>query len=50
MSAFGGAIAKPPYSVLHNHCAAALGITLRPWQDALDGFLAHHRAGAATHG
>jgi dTDP-4-dehydrorhamnose reductase len=26
---------KPPYSVLRNEAAAKLGITLRPWQDAL---------------
>jgi dTDP-4-dehydrorhamnose reductase len=26
---------KPPYSVLANTRAAALGVTMRPWQDAL---------------
>ena len=30
----------PEYSVLRNVAAAALGITLRPWQDALRAFLA----------
>ena len=25
----------PPYAALHNIAAAAIGITLRPWQDAL---------------
>ncbi len=40
MAAFGSAIAKPAYSVLHNFCGAALGITLRPWDDALAEFLA----------
>jgi dTDP-4-dehydrorhamnose reductase len=32
---FPGATAKPPYSVLRNFCGAALGITLRPWEEAL---------------
>lgn len=49
MSAFGAAVPKPPYSVLHNACGAALGITLRPWQDALEDFLAR-RAGAGRDG
>ena len=26
---------KPPYTALHNEAGARLGITLRPWQDAL---------------
>lgn len=39
MAAFAGAVPKPPCSVLHNFCGAALGISLRPWQDALDEFL-----------
>jgi dTDP-4-dehydrorhamnose reductase len=38
-SAFGGATAKPPFSVLHNLCGAALGIALRPWEEALEDFL-----------
>jgi dTDP-4-dehydrorhamnose reductase len=33
--------AKPPYSVLANTGAAALGIQLRPWQRALAAFFAH---------
>jgi dTDP-4-dehydrorhamnose reductase len=39
MAAFAGAVAKPPYSVIGNFCGAALGITLRPWQEALEEFL-----------
>jgi len=35
MSEFPGATVKPPYSVLRNFCGAALGITLRPWEEAL---------------
>lgn len=31
---------KPPYSVLANKAAAALGIELRPWQDALGEYFA----------
>lgn len=49
MSAFGAAVPKPPYSVLHNACGAALGITLRPWQEALADFVAS-RAGASGNG
>jgi dTDP-4-dehydrorhamnose reductase len=45
MSAFAGAVPKPAYSVLQNFCGAALGITLRPWQDALEEFL----GGAGAH-
>lgn len=30
----------PPYTALANLCAADLGIVLRPWQDALDAYLA----------
>ncbi|HEX2172078.1 MAG TPA: dTDP-4-dehydrorhamnose reductase [Dehalococcoidia bacterium] len=30
----------PPYTVLRNRCAADLGIELRPWQEALDEYLA----------
>ena len=40
MAAFGGISTKPAYSVLHNFCGATLGITLRPWQEALEEFLA----------
>lgn len=39
MSAFAVVSTKPPFSVLHNFCGAALGITLRPWEDALADFL-----------
>jgi dTDP-4-dehydrorhamnose reductase len=35
MSEFPGATVKPLYSVLRNFCGAALGITLRPWEEAL---------------
>lgn len=31
----------PEYSVLKNSAAAALGITLRPWQDAVHAYLQH---------
>ncbi len=34
---------KPPYSVLANTRAAALGITMRPWQDALAAYLERAR-------
>jgi dTDP-4-dehydrorhamnose reductase len=37
---------KPPYSVLANTRAAALGVTLRPWKDALAGYF--ERASIAT--
>ncbi|HYF62778.1 MAG TPA: sugar nucleotide-binding protein, partial [Herpetosiphonaceae bacterium] len=30
----------PPFSPLHNGAAAALGVTLRPWQSALGEFVA----------
>ena len=32
----------PPYSVLHNIAGAAIGITLRPWREALAAYLAEH--------
>jgi len=32
----------PPYTPLRNFCGAALGITFRPWQDALAEYLASH--------
>jgi len=35
---------KPPYSVLANHAAAALGIALQPWRSALAGFFANEGA------
>jgi dTDP-4-dehydrorhamnose reductase len=31
----------PPYAPLRNFCGAQLGITLRPWRDALADYLAH---------
>ena len=34
---------KPAYSVLQNNAAAALGIKLRPWHDALAKYLAGER-------
>jgi dTDP-4-dehydrorhamnose reductase len=39
---------KPPFSVLANNRARALGITLRPWREALGAFLAP--SGAAARG
>jgi len=33
---YPGATLKPPYSVLRNFCGAALGIALRPWEEALE--------------
>jgi dTDP-4-dehydrorhamnose reductase len=39
---------KPPYSVLANRCARALGITLRPWRDALAAYF--ERAPVAADG
>jgi dTDP-4-dehydrorhamnose reductase len=33
----------PPYTPLRNFCGAQLGITLRPWQDALADYLAHEQ-------
>jgi len=32
---YGGGPPKPPFSALRNEAAARLGITLRPWQEAL---------------
>jgi dTDP-4-dehydrorhamnose reductase len=32
----------PAYAPLENICAAALGIRLRPWEEALADYLAHH--------
>ena len=34
---------KPPYSVLANTRAAALGVTMRPWQDALAAYFERSR-------
>ena len=33
----------PPYCPLRNFCGAQIGITLRPWQDALADYLAHEQ-------
>jgi dTDP-4-dehydrorhamnose reductase len=35
----------PPHSPLRNFCGAQIGITLRPWQDALAEYLANERIG-----
>ncbi len=34
----------PPYSPLRNFCGAQIGITLRPWADALADYLAHEQS------
>lgn len=39
---------KPPYSVLANTRAAALGVTLRPWREALAAYFERARAAAAN--
>src|SRR5512139_3192051 len=33
----------PPYAPLRNFCGAQIGITLRPWQDALADYLEHEQ-------
>jgi len=33
-------VTPPPHAVLVNQAAAALGITLRPWQDAVAAYVA----------
>ncbi len=33
----------PPYAPLRNFCGAQIGITLRPWRDALADYLAHEQ-------
>lgn len=38
-SAYPRASTPPPFGVLHNHNGAALGITLRPWPEALADYL-----------
>jgi dTDP-4-dehydrorhamnose reductase len=35
---FPSAVPKPAYSVLRNFCGQELGITLRPWEDALQDY------------
>ena len=37
---FGAPYRKPPYSALANQNAACLGITLRPWEEALSAYFA----------
>ncbi|RMG95585.1 MAG: dTDP-4-dehydrorhamnose reductase [Chloroflexi bacterium] len=39
---FKRASTPPPYAALHNIAGAALGITLRPWPEALADYLAEH--------
>jgi len=39
----GGGPPKPPFSALRNEAAARLGITLRPWQEALGEYFGHGR-------
>jgi dTDP-4-dehydrorhamnose reductase len=43
-AAYGAPAARPPYSVLSCDKLAKLGITLRPWPDALRAYLAERRA------
>lgn len=33
----------PPYTPIRNFCGAQIGITLRPWQDALAEYIAHEQ-------
>jgi dTDP-4-dehydrorhamnose reductase len=46
MADFPAAVPKPAYSALRNFCGADLGITLRPWQEALEDYFRHGRAGS----
>jgi len=32
---YGEGVPKPPFTALRNEAAARLGITMRPWQEAL---------------
>lgn len=41
-SEFQRASTPPPFGALNNSAAAALGITLRPWQDAVAAYLRQH--------
>lgn len=43
-SAFSRPSSPPPYGVIHNINGAAIGITLRPWQEALAAYLASESA------
>ncbi len=38
-SAYARASTPPPFAALHNRAGAALGITLRPWQEALADYM-----------
>ena len=38
----------PPYAPLRNFCGAALGITLRPWEDALKAYFATEQLNASN--
>jgi dTDP-4-dehydrorhamnose reductase len=40
---YSGGVPKPPFSALRNEAAARLGITLRPWQEALGEYLRRER-------
>jgi dTDP-4-dehydrorhamnose reductase len=40
MAEYGAFPVKPPYSVLRNEAGAKLGITLRPWREALGEYFA----------
>ena len=42
-----GSMRRPLYSVLANTRARALGVTLRPWQEALAGYLRAKYSGSA---
>jgi dTDP-4-dehydrorhamnose reductase len=42
MADFPSAAPKPAYSVLRNFCGQDLGITLRPWEDALQDYFRVH--------
>ena len=41
-SEFNRASTPPPHGALHNNAAAAIGITLRPWQEAVAAYLHDH--------
>jgi dTDP-4-dehydrorhamnose reductase len=40
------ASSPPPFAALHNIAGAAIGITLRPWEDALQAYMDVHAAAA----
>lgn len=45
-SAYRRASTPPPFAELHNRNGSALGITLRPWQDALAAYFAEEQPGS----